>query len=304
MLANTQAWYAAECLALLSLLDEEMARSGMRDTMKEATKLSRREMLRLSAGSLLAAGLWPGAFQADTAAAGEFHFLVVNDIHYLDKNCGRWLEGVIQQMKHHSETIDFCLLAGDLSEHGKPEQLAAMRDLIRELGKPTYVVVGNHDYLTQKDRKAFEELYPKRLNYHFEHRGWQFVALDTTQGQEARNTSVQEPTLKWLEDNVGRLDKKRPMVVFTHFPLGPWVIGRPKNAEQVLAPFKEYNLQAVFSGHWHGFTERKVGKVVLTTNRCCSFRRQNHDRTKEKGYFLCHAKDGKIERSFIEVKTK
>jgi len=29
--------------------------------------------------------------------------------------------------------------------------------------------------------------------------------------------------------------------------------------------------------------------------------RQNHDGSKEKGYFLCHARDGKIERKFVQL---
>jgi 3',5'-cyclic AMP phosphodiesterase CpdA len=265
-------------------------------------KLTRRQMLRLSAGSLLAAGVWPGALRADgTGSAGEFHFLVVNDVHYVDQGCGKWLEGVIRQMKAHAEKPEFCLLVGDLAEHGKREEIAPVRDLFGGLGMPTYVVVGNHDYRTPQDRKAFEELFPGRINYRLEHKGWQFVALDTTEGQKSRGTSVQPPTLQWLEEQAPKVDKKRPTIVFTHFPMGPWVIGRPENANRVLTPFKEHNLQAVFCGHWHGFTERHVGDITLTTNRCCSFRRVNHDGTKEKGYFLCHARDGKVERRFVQV---
>ena len=48
--------------------------------------------------------------------------------------------------------------------------------------------------------------------------------------------------------------------------------------------------------------EKKSGETILTTNKCCAFARGNHDGTKEKGYFLCKAKDGKIERTFVEVK--
>jgi 3',5'-cyclic AMP phosphodiesterase CpdA len=271
--------------------------------MKNQLPLTRREALRWSVGSLLMAGIWPGSlFAEETGNSGDCHFLVINDTHYLDKNCGPWLEGVIRQMKGHAEKIDFCLLAGDLAEDGKPEQLEPVRGIFKQLGKPTYVVVGNHDYLTQDNRKAYEELFPELINYHFEHRGWQFIGLDTSEGQNSRNTTIQKPTLNWLDRTLPKLDKKRPTVIFTHFPMGPWVIGRPKNAADVLARFKEYNLQAVYCGHWHGFTERKLGKVILTTNRCCSYRRTNHDRTKEKGYFLCHAKNGTIERTFVEVK--
>jgi 3',5'-cyclic AMP phosphodiesterase CpdA len=263
---------------------------------------NRRELLRWSAGSLLLTGLWPGRVAAGEIASDDFFFTVVNDTHYTDLGCGPWFEQVIRQMRKHKETIDFCLLVGDLAEDGKTEQLAPVRDLFDGLGKPTYVVIGNHDYLTQQDRKSYEDLFPKRMNYQFEHGGWQFIGLDSSDGQKAKDTEVQPATLRWLDDNLPKFDRRRPTILFTHFPLGPLTPARPKNAEKVLDRFKEHNLVAVFNGHFHGFTERKVGKTILTTNRCCSFRRQNHDRTKEKGYFLCQAKEGAIQRSFVEVK--
>ncbi len=208
--------------------------------MRKELKLTRRELLRWSAGSLLAAGLWPGALGADGKAGGEeFYFLVVNDLHYRDERCGKWLEGVIAKMKGHKQKIDFCLVLGDLAENGKPEELTAVRDLLKGLGKTTHVVIGNHEYRTQEDRKPFEELFPKRLNYSFEARGWQWLGLDTTQGRLARNTSIQAPTLRWLDDNLAKLDKKRPTLVFTHFPLAlPSVMGCPKNADELLKRFQ------------------------------------------------------------------
>jgi 3',5'-cyclic AMP phosphodiesterase CpdA len=264
--------------------------------------LNRRQLLRLGAGSLIAAGIWPGAlFAEEKAQSEEFHFLVVNDIHYQDKGCADWLQKVIKQMKGHAEKTDFCILAGDLAELGRLDQLGAMRELCKSLDKPVHVVIGNHDYLTQKDRNAYVKHFPDRLNYRFEHRGWQFVGLDTTEGQLSRNTTIHADTLHWLDTTLPKLDKKKPMVMFTHFPMGPFVIGRPKNADNLLERFREFNLQAVYCGHWHGFTEREVRHTVFTTNRCCSFRRKNHDGTKEKGYFLCHAKDGKIKRKFVQV---
>jgi 3',5'-cyclic AMP phosphodiesterase CpdA len=259
-------------------------------------------MLRLSAGSLLAAGLWPGTLAAEGVRdAQEFYFLAVNDTHYVDERCGRWLERIIRQMKRHTEKMDFCILAGDLSDRGKRTELAAVRDLFQGLGLPTYVVIGNHDYLTHDDRKAFEELFPKPLNYSFEHKGWQFLGLDTSHGRRA-TVAVQAPTLRWLDDTLPKLDARRPTVVFTHFPLGPDVLWRLENAEEVLARFKKHNLRAVLNGHYHADTKRQVGEVVLTTNRCCAISRGNHDLTKEKGYSLCQAKEGKIVRTFVEVK--
>lgn len=265
-------------------------------------KITRRDVLqRLSAGSLLASGLWPGAFRAAvTTPSASFRFLVINDTHYMSPECGKWLEKVVGKMKTH-EKIEFCLLAGDLAEHGHQEELAAVRDIFKGLGFPAYVVIGNHDYLAQRDRRAYEQLFPRRLNYYFEFYGWQFVGLDTSEGLLYEKTAIQPTTFRWLDDNLRKLDKRRPTVILTHFPLGPDVRYRPANADDLLERFKPYNLQAVFCGHFHGFTERQVQAATLTTNRCCALKRDNHDGTKEKGYFLCEAKEGKVHRMFVEI---
>jgi hypothetical protein len=166
-----------------------------------------------------------------------------------------------------------------------------------------YPVIGNHDYLTQTDRAAYMELFPDRLNYHFSNQGWQFVGLDTSEGLKYEKTAVLPQTLQWLDDNLPKLDKTKPTVILTHFPLGENVTYRPSNADAVLDRFREHNLQAVFNGHFHGFTERKSGSAVITTNRCCALKRDNHDRTKDKGYFVCAASEGRITRTFVEYKV-
>jgi len=264
--------------------------------------VSRRQLLRHAASSLLAAGLWPGALRAaDKGSVEDFHFAVINDLHYLDKRCTPWHEGVVKQVKGHKEKVQFCLLVGDLAEDGKAEQLDPVRTIYKALDLPLHAVMGNHDWQGDKDRKAFDDLFPKAGNYFFEHGGWQFVGLDSTDGTKVR-VAVRDETLKWLDGALPKLDKKKPLILFTHMPLGPLVIYRATNADDLLGRFKDYNLQAVFNGHFHSTTERHVGAVTLTTNRCCSFSHKNHDGSKEKGYFLCQAKDGKITRRFVEFK--
>jgi calcineurin-like phosphoesterase family protein len=270
--------------------------------MTAPNKLSRRELLRMGAGSLLAAGLWPGALSAADVKSDEFHFLVVNDTHCIAKKDADWLERVVKQMNAHDEKPVLCLHLGDLSDHGKPAELEPVRDVFKTLGVPVHYVPGNHDYLTANDRKAYDDLFPKFRNYHFDHGGWQFVGIDSTEGKLFMASTVQKDALKYLDDALPKLDKKKPMILFTHFPLGPKILQRPKNAEEVLDRFKGHNLRAVFNGHYHALTERTVGEVVLTTNRCCAISRGNHDGSTEKGYFLCHAKGGKVEHAFVEVK--
>ncbi|HEX3147339.1 MAG TPA: metallophosphoesterase [Gemmataceae bacterium] len=264
--------------------------------------ISRRELLRRSPAALLAAGLWPGTLAAGDATTDAFSFLAVNDLHSLDKKCHPWFEKVVKQMAGHAEKPAFLLISGDLADGGTAEQIAAVKEIFGGLKLPMYTVPGNHDFTPKQERKAYDDLFPDRLNYAFDHGGWQFIALDTTEGTKAQDTKIAAETLNWLDGQLPKLDKKKPLVVFTHFPLGEGVKMRPKNAEEVLKRFLPFNLRAVYSGHFHSFTEKKAGNVVLTTNRCCAFSRGNHDGTKEKGYFLVATKDGKLERTFVEVK--
>ena len=260
-------------------------------------------MLRLSAGALLSLGLWPGRLRAaGNGRGGSFRFLVLNDTHYQSARCPAWFERVSASVRSHQPKPEFCLMAGDLSEHGTRHELGPMRDVLRSLDMPFHAVIGNHDYVSHTERSVWDELFPGSLNYHFERNGWRFIGLDSSEGTRSQETRVQPATLGWLDAGLPKLERAQPTVVFTHFPLGSLVPMRPLNAHEVLARFKEFNLVAVFDGHFHGFTERRFGRTTLTTNKCCAISRDNHDGTPEKGYFLCTAAEGAITREFIEVK--
>jgi 3',5'-cyclic AMP phosphodiesterase CpdA len=260
--------------------------------------LTRRQALgHFSAGTLLALGVWPGWARGENG--GRFRFVVVNDTHYLSEECGAWLRTIFRKIK--DEKPELCLIAGDLTEHGTEEHLKGMRAVLDEFGVPTHVVIGNHDYTTHTSRAAYEKVFPNQINYRFAHKDWQFVALDTSEGTRYEQTNIQEPTLRWVDEQVAKLDKKRPTVIVTHFPLGANVQYRPLNADALLEKFREVNLRAIFSGHFHGFTERTAGDAVLTTNRCCALKRGNHDKTTEKGYFVCDAVGQTISRKFVQV---
>jgi 3',5'-cyclic AMP phosphodiesterase CpdA len=264
--------------------------------------ISRRQLFRTSASALLAANLWPGRLFAAEKDSGTFDFVIINDIHYVDDADGKWLaDVVVKSIREQAEKPDFIIIAGDLSEDGSVKQVGGVKTAIGALKLPLYVVVGNHDYVPKtKNRAAYEQLFPKSINYAFEHKGWNFVALDSTDGVRAQ-ANVLPPTMNWVDQNLKKIDKARPMLLLTHFPLGPGVSNRSLNADALLDKFKGHNLSCVFGGHHHGFTEKKVGEVVLTTNRCCSLTKGNHDGTKEKGYFVCSAKEGKVGARFVQV---
>src|SRR5688572_21953146 len=137
---------------------------------------NRRAFLKRSttAGALLAAGLWPGcARHSGNGRGGAFTFAVVNDTHFQSPQCPAWFERVNASIRSQQPRPEFCLVVGDLAEHGTNAELGAMRELLQALRIEFHPVIGNHDSVADTDRSPWNSLFPNRLNYHFKHRGWQ-----------------------------------------------------------------------------------------------------------------------------------
>jgi 3',5'-cyclic AMP phosphodiesterase CpdA len=256
-------------------------------------------MLRVTSGGLLALSLGARAFSA-AAEPASFRFIVINDIHSRDERCVPWFRKVAASMRGHDAA--FCLINGDLADAGLPEQLAPVKEIFGGLGIPLYATLGNHDYATDTDHTPYDQFFPGSVNYHFQHAGWQFIGLDSTQQRQVVFTKVQPATLAWLDATLPTLDRSKPTVVCTHFPLGEGVLCRPTNAEDVLFRFHRFNLRGTFSGHWHGYAERHFDHATITNSRCGSWWRPNMDGSPQKGYFLCEATaSGDIRQQFCVV---
>jgi Calcineurin-like phosphoesterase len=260
---------------------------------------SRREILRLVGLSLV---LQPWARADEPLPVGAFEFIAVNDTHFVDELCRPWQARVVAAMRDSCPQAAFCLLVGDVSDRGNSEACAAMHSLYGELGAPLHAVPGNHDYLRENDRSGYDAVFPDRLNYRFEHGGWQFLGLDSTQGVEWKDTEISATTLAWLDDELPKIDPHRPTFVFTHFPLGEGVELRPLNANALVMRLAKLNLRWVHNGHWHGESLHQVGDFSVTTSRCCARVRANHDGSPLKGWHVYRATpDGTLARRFVEV---
>ncbi|RME66826.1 MAG: hypothetical protein D6781_14430 [Verrucomicrobia bacterium] len=232
-----------------------------------------------------------------------FRFIVVNDLHHADPACTPWMQRLVAHMRAHAP-LDFALVLGDLSDTGRPESLAAMRDILGGLGSPVFTVPGNHDCDVEGDTRLYAGIFPGQLNYHFRHHGWQFIGFDSTDGTRWEDTRMRPETLAFLADTAATLDHGAPTIAFTHFPLGEGVRMRSLDADAALDRLAQLDLRCVFSGHYHARTERIHNGTPLITNACCSRVQDNHDASPEKGYLLCTAHpDGSLEREFIPFST-
>src|SRR3712207_1833455 len=63
------------------------------------------------------------------------------DVHCDEANRDHWIEAFARV----GGEADLILLAGDLTTHGEPEQVAVLADAVRPLDLPVVAVLGNHD---------------------------------------------------------------------------------------------------------------------------------------------------------------
>jgi predicted MPP superfamily phosphohydrolase len=244
-----------------------------------------------------------------------FRFAVLNDLHYMDVRDGPWLEGLVARVNGAGggaggKDPELCLVLGDLAETGSRTELSAAREILGGLRMPYYVVPGNHDGPPGRllgtfagGLEVYQELFPGRRNYTFEHKGWQFVALDSTDGSEYIHVPLNPEAKRFAREAAARLDPGRPVVLFTHFPVAPEVPYTLSDGPELLAIFRGVNLRIVFSGHYHGRTRHMVDGVKAITNTCGSMRRELEADEKCRGYMMCDAgADGVISHEFVEYR--
>ncbi|MGH8017715.1 MAG: metallophosphoesterase family protein [Opitutaceae bacterium] len=228
-----------------------------------------------------------------------FRFLVVNDLHHASTECTPFLEALVAHMRGRAP-FDFCLIVGDLADQGARESLVAVREAFAPLGVPIHSVPGNHDCDVGENNEIYASVFPEKINYTFVHRGWQFVGLDTTDGNKWKDTRIGAAANAFLDAAVPTLDRKAPTILFTHFPMAEDVRMASLSANEVLGRFDGLDLRCVFSGHYHARTERARRSAVVTTNTCCARVRGPHDGTTDEGCLLCTAHgDGRLEREFV-----
>jgi 3',5'-cyclic AMP phosphodiesterase CpdA len=266
--------------------------------------MSRRQVLQWGLGTLAASTLL-GKLGAQATApataptsqpAGQ-KFILINDLHYDSQLCDGFFAALCGQMAA-TPGLTAMFLLGDLTDLAKPAQFAGLQRHLNQIKVPIHAIPGNHDYAGPVDCMAYDQAWPNMHNYIVRYGEWQFLLLDSCVGTTYQNVSASAATVAYVATAAQELDPKKPLVVLTHFPVGPKVTYRLVNAEELLAPLKEHMLRGIYGGHYHGYTLCDFMGTQAVTNRCCSRLRDNHDKTKAEGYWLCTARGDQFTREF------
>jgi Icc protein len=217
------------------------------------------------------------------AAKGELSFVQLSDSHMgfnkpANTDVAATFQAAIDKVHGLATPPEFLLHTGDISHLSKPEEFDTVDQMLRNTGKETFFVPGEHDMLND-DGKQFMERYGKGSKgsgwYSFDKKGVHFVGLVNVMNLKAGGLgSLGHEQIEWLEDDVKHLKSSTPIVVFAHIPLWSvypeWGWGTEDSA-QALAYLKKFGSVTVLNGHIHQIMQKVEGNVTFHTAASTAF---------------------------------
>lgn len=255
---------------------------------------SRRNFIKKSgavaAGATLPISLVELAFGDDHQ---NFTFAYISDAHIQQikgtQFVHNWDRGLIRAVAETNLLVpkpDFVMFGGDLAQLGKREELDHGAEIMSALKYPVHYVMGEHDYYLDLG-VYWEKLFGPQY-YSFDHKGVHFVVLNSIltyddwtfnrwpsaeqrmlemAGLDNPNGSpfmVGEAQRKWLREDLAKVAKTTPVVVFSHSPLQKIYKGWnfwTEDAEQIQALLKPFDKVSVIYGHVHQIQYNQIGNI-------------------------------------------
>ncbi len=259
---------------------------------------SRRNFIKtagaLAIGSTLPLSLVELAF-ADSSQ--NFTFAYISDAHIQHIKDNRfvrnWDRGLIRAVAETNLLIpkpDFVMFGGDLAQLGSKPELDHGGEILSALHGEVRHVMGEHDYYLDLG-EYWEKLFGPQY-YSFDHKGVHFVALNSiktyddwtfkrwpTAEQRMREMAgldnpngspfmVGDEQRLWLKNDLAKITKDTPVVVFSHSPLQKIYKGWnfwTEDAEQIQALLKPFKKVSVIYGHVHQIQYNQIGNISFNS---------------------------------------
>jgi len=245
----------------------------------------------MTAGGVLDLALVKLAFGQD-GGQGDFTFAYISDSHLQHvkgtefvRNWDRGLERAVAEANLLNPKPDFVVYGGDLAQLGKREELDHGMEILSPLRYETKFVLGEHDYYLDLGEYWEDKISPHI--YSWDHKGVHFVVLKSilvsdewthkwSSGAERMGVmaGLDDPRgspfmvgaaqRKWLADDLSKVAKSTPIVVFSHSPLQKifknWNFWTD-DADEVQALLVPFDKVTVMYGHVHQIQYNQIGNI-------------------------------------------
>jgi len=113
------------------------------------------------------------------------------------------------------KSIDFVVLAGDITEFGVLKEMLWISRTLEDLNPPYVAVIGNHDE-TARGKETFLRMFGE-LDYSFVYGGIKFIGHNTNSREY--NFNGQVPNIPWLENELKPTQGVTGYVAISHVPV-------------------------------------------------------------------------------------
>ena len=258
------------------------------------TNITRRNFIK-QMGALTAVSAMPISLVELSFAntARNFTFAYISDAHIQhisgSKFVRNWDRGLIRSVAEANllqPKPDFVVFGGDLAQLGSKPELDHGAEMLAKLNYKTYCVLGEHDYYLDLG-KYWSDLYGDHY-YSWDHKGVHFVVLNSIltydkwtyerwptpeqrmlemAGLDNPNGSpfmVGKKQLEWLKNDLKKVNKETPVVLFSHSPIQKIYKGWnfwTEDAEEVQALLKPFKDPTVIYGHVHQIQYNQIDNI-------------------------------------------
>jgi 3',5'-cyclic-AMP phosphodiesterase len=269
------------------------------DVFRHLRNIDRRSFMKISlaaAAAVAAKGLaHPHSFMPiDVAYAAPsdgqgFRIAYISDSHLYERKINdrfvRQLLRAVDDVNRLDPQPDFVLYGGDLAQLGKPGELDLGAQILKNVKAPVRMMVGEHDWFLDMGEK-WRALFGEPV-YSFDHKGVHVVVLNSIQEkdfwtergmspEERMNTvagldngiqsrfEVGEEQRAWLKNDLAKVPKSTPLLVFSHSPLYKYYKNWnfwTDDADQVQALLKPFSKVTVVHGHTHQMLTNRIGNI-------------------------------------------
>lgn len=247
------------------------------------------------------------------AQISDTHILAAGDDHPSSELRADCLARVVADI--NAQRPDVVLFTGDTVQHGRPDEYARLRALLKPLTAPLYLVPGNRD-----DNDALRDAFADTgflpatgefLHYAVDTHPIRFVALDSTALDERKGRYCSERQ-QWLAATLAD-EPERPTLLFIHHPpfdVGDHYVGGYRRTEDAAALAevvgRHPQVLGLICGHVHWPIECSwAGRVARIMPSIAVDLRKGIDETEARGrpIYLLHrvSRDGEFESTAVMV---
>jgi len=257
-------------------------------------RLSRRSFLKTAGAAAAASALPIGVVELAFAdATRNFTFAHISDSHIQHisgtdfvRNWDRGLIRAVAEANLLEPKPDFVVFGGDLAQLGTRPELDHGAEMLGELKYKTYHVMGEHDYYLDLGAYWSELFGPQ---YHsFDHKGVHFVVLNsvltdhdwthnrwpTAEQRMLEMAGLDNPNgspfmvggeqREWLRKDLATVDRRTPVVIFSHSPIQRIYKGWnfwTEDAESIQQMLRRFDTATVVYGHVHQIQYNQIGNI-------------------------------------------